>query len=224
MITDLGRRAFLSSLAAMSAAAALGPRATRAQDASGQEANFLSGGEIPVPVASAGVAGGTTITIEWKEFGVKVRFVPTIVDTGVINLLVAPEVSSLDYGNAIEIFAEGKPLKKSVMGIVTDSTPPEAPKDPETRTPYLLYKLFATPEEVAELALRYRAGGMGDGTAKQMLLEKIEAYFGPFREKRKQLAADPSYVEDVLRDGAKRARVETEKTMAMVREATGLAH
>lgn len=71
--------------------------------ASGQEANFLSGGEIPVPVASAGVAGGTTITIEWKEFGVKVRFVPTIVDTGVINLLVAPEVSSLDFGNAIEI-------------------------------------------------------------------------------------------------------------------------
>ncbi len=71
--------------------------------ASGEEANFLSGGEIPVPVASAGVAGGTTITIEWKEFGVKVRFVPTIVDTGVINLVVAPEVSSLDYGNAIEI-------------------------------------------------------------------------------------------------------------------------
>jgi len=131
---------------------------------------------------------------------------------------------SKSYGNAIEIFAEGKPLKKSVMGIVTDSTPPEAPKDPETRTPYLLYKLFATPEEVADLGQRYRAGGMGDGTAKQMLLDKIEAYFGPFREKRKQLAADSGYVEDVLRDGAKRARVETEKTMAIVREATGLAH
>ncbi len=131
---------------------------------------------------------------------------------------------SKSYGNAIEIFAEGKPLKKSVMGIVTDSTPPDTPKDPETRTPYLLYKLFATPEEVADLGQRYRAGGMGDGTAKQMLLEKIDAYFGPFREKRKQLAADPSFVEDVLRDGAKRARVETEKTLAMVREATGLAH
>jgi len=71
--------------------------------ASGEEANFLSGGEIPVPIASAGASGGSTITIEWKEFGVKVRFVPTIVDTGVINLFVAPEVSSLDYGNAIEI-------------------------------------------------------------------------------------------------------------------------
>ena len=71
--------------------------------ASGEEATFLSGGEIPVPIASAGAQGGSTITIEWKEFGVKVRFVPTIVDTGVINLVVAPEVSSLDYNNAIEI-------------------------------------------------------------------------------------------------------------------------
>jgi len=146
------------------------------------------------------------------------------------RLDVAAKVSGTDgkkmsksYGNAIEIFAEGKPLKKSVMGIVTDSTPPEAPKDPETRTPYLLYKLFATPEEVAELGQRYRAGGMGDGTAKQMLLDKIEGYFGPFREKRKNLAADSSYVEDVLRDGAKRARVETEKTMQLVREATGIS-
>lgn len=71
--------------------------------ASGEEATFLSGGEIPVPIASGGVQGGTTITIEWKEFGVRVRFVPTIVDTGVINLVVAPEVSNLDYNNAIEI-------------------------------------------------------------------------------------------------------------------------
>ena len=128
---------------------------------------------------------------------------------------------SKSYGNTIDIFAEGKPLKKSVMGIVTDSTPPEAPKDPETRTPYLLYKLFATPEEANALAARYRAGGMGDGEAKQMLLAKIEEYFGPFREKRKQLAADPNYVEDVLRDGAKRARTEAVKTMELVREATG---
>ncbi len=129
---------------------------------------------------------------------------------------------SKSYGNTIDIFAEGKPLKKSVMGIVTDSTPPEAPKDPETRTPFLLYKLFATPEETTALAERYRAGGMGDGTAKQMLLEKIEAFFGPFRDKRKQLAADKNFVDDVLREGAKRARAEAEKTMDLVRKAVGL--
>lgn len=71
--------------------------------ASGQKAEFLSGGEIPVPIASAGSQGGTTVTIEWKEFGVKVKFVPTIVDSQVINLHVVPEVSSLDFGNGIEI-------------------------------------------------------------------------------------------------------------------------
>jgi tryptophanyl-tRNA synthetase len=123
--------------------------------------------------------------------------------------------------NSIDIFAEGKALKKSVMSIVTDSTPPEAPKDPEPRTPFQLYKLLATPAEVEELAARYWAGGMGDGTAKQMLLDKINDYFGPFRDRRKQLAADPAFVEDVLRDGARKARAEAVKTMELVREATG---
>jgi pilus assembly protein CpaC len=71
--------------------------------ASGQKAFFMSGGEIAVPIASAGTTGGSTVTIEWKEFGVKVGFLPTIVDTGVINLQVAPEVSNLDYSNAIQM-------------------------------------------------------------------------------------------------------------------------
>lgn len=71
--------------------------------ASGEEAEFLSGGEIPIPIASSGATGGSTVTIEWREFGVKVKFLPTIVDSNVINLTVIPEVSSLDYGNAIEI-------------------------------------------------------------------------------------------------------------------------
>lgn len=68
---------------------------------SGQTARFLSGGEIPVPIATAGAQGGSTITIEWKEFGVKVEFLPTIVDSGVVNLMVAPEVSSIDFANGI---------------------------------------------------------------------------------------------------------------------------
>ena len=71
--------------------------------ASGQKASFLSGGEIPVPIASSGVSGGTTVTIEWKEFGIKVGFLPTIVDSNVINLKVSPEVSNLDYSNGVEI-------------------------------------------------------------------------------------------------------------------------
>jgi pilus assembly protein CpaC len=71
--------------------------------ASGQSASFLSGGEIPVPIASSGTTGGSTVTIEWKEFGVKVDFLPTIVDSAVINLKVAPEVSSLDFNSGVQL-------------------------------------------------------------------------------------------------------------------------
>lgn len=130
---------------------------------------------------------------------------------------------SKSYGNTIEIFAEGKALQKSVMNIVTDATPVEAPKDPESNTVYLLYKLFATPDEQAALADRFRSGGMGYGDAKKMLLAKIDAFFAPFRERRKKLVADPAYVEDVLREGAKRARAEAIATMELVRSAVGFS-
>jgi tryptophanyl-tRNA synthetase len=128
---------------------------------------------------------------------------------------------SKSYNNTIEIFAEGKPLKKAVMGIVTDSTPVEAPKDPDKDTVFALYGLFAAEDERTTLAARYRAGGMGYGEVKQMLLAKIDALFGPFREKRKQLAADPAIVEDVLRQGAAKARSEAQATMKLARTAAG---
>ena len=63
---------------------------------------------------------------------------------------------------------------------------------------------------------------MGYGEAKKMLLQKINNYFGPFRERRKQLAANPGQVEEVLRRGAQRARAEARETMALVREAVGM--
>jgi tryptophanyl-tRNA synthetase len=129
---------------------------------------------------------------------------------------------SKSYGNTIEIFAEGKALKKVVMGIVTDSKTVAEPKDPGTCNVFGLYSILATEEEKAAMADRYRAGGMGYGEAKQALLEKIDSYFGPFRQRRKELASDPGYVEDVLRDGARRARAEAQKTMALVREAVGM--
>jgi tryptophanyl-tRNA synthetase len=108
------------------------------------------------------------------------------------------------------------------MGIVTDSTPVEAPKDPERCNVFALYRLFATEEEQAALAARYRAGGMGYSVAKQLLLEKIEHTFASARERRKQLVNDPDFVENVLRKGAQRARAEAQKTMALVREAVGM--
>lgn len=129
---------------------------------------------------------------------------------------------SKSYGNTIEIFAEGKALKKTVMGIVTDSKTVADPKDPATCNVFALYGLFASEQEKAALAERYRAGGMGYGEAKQLLLAKIDAYFSPFRERRKRLAQDPDHVEGVLRQGARRAREEALRTMGLVREAVGL--
>jgi tryptophanyl-tRNA synthetase len=129
---------------------------------------------------------------------------------------------SKSYGNTIEIFSEGKALSSTVMRIVTDSTPVEAPKDPEKDNVFALYSLLASEEERNALAGRYRAGGTGYGEAKKMLVEKIDSHFREARAKRKELAADPRTVERVLADGADRARRIASETLREVREATGL--
>ena len=68
---------------------------------SGTEASFLAGGEYPIPVPQSGVGGGTTITIDYKKFGVMLSFTPTVLDEGKIAMQVSPEVSDLDFANAI---------------------------------------------------------------------------------------------------------------------------
>jgi tryptophanyl-tRNA synthetase len=108
------------------------------------------------------------------------------------------------------------------MRIVTDSTPVEAPKDPDTDNLFALYSLFAADGEKEALAARYRAGGLGYGEVKKMLVGKIDAYFAPARARRKELEKHPSVVEAALRRGAEKARAEAIETMRLVREATGL--
>jgi tryptophanyl-tRNA synthetase len=129
---------------------------------------------------------------------------------------------SKSYGNTIEIFAEGKPLFKTIRDLKTDSTPVAEPKDPDKSNLFALYSLFATEEEKAALAARYRAGGMGYSVAKDLLYEKIESTFAPARQRRKELAQDPAYVENILRKGALRARAEAQQTLGLVREAVGM--
>jgi tryptophanyl-tRNA synthetase len=130
---------------------------------------------------------------------------------------------SKSYGNTIGIFDSGKTLRKRVMGIVTDSTPLEAPKDPEGSTVLELFKLFASADEVRRMEDEFRAGGVGYGDFKKRLLEKIEEHFAPFRARRAELAEQPDAVENVLRDGAARAREVATVTMRRVRDAVGLA-
>jgi len=108
------------------------------------------------------------------------------------------------------------------MKIVTDSKELEDPKDPDTCNVFALYKLFATEEELADMAECYRAGGMGYGHAKTALLEKINEQFGPMRERRAELAADMDYVNDVLRRGAEKASMLARETLQKARQAVGL--
>ena len=68
---------------------------------SGDSASFLAGGEFPVPVAKSSTDQGTTITIEWKEFGVRLSFIPTVLDSDRIRLYVAPEVSAPDNTRSV---------------------------------------------------------------------------------------------------------------------------
>lgn len=142
------------------------------------------------------------------------------------NVAVVPGVDgrkmSKSYDNHLELFGAPKQLKSRIMKIVTDSTPLEDPKDPDTCNVFALYKLFATNGQLEEMAGRYRAGGMGYGDAKKALLEISVEYFSDFRQKREELVANPDYVESVLQDGAERARSEARETLNKARAAMGL--
>ena len=70
---------------------------------SGRPASFLAGGEFPYPTLQGGGAGVGQITIQFKEFGIRLNFLPTITPRGTIRLMVIPEVSSLDYANGLNI-------------------------------------------------------------------------------------------------------------------------
>jgi len=129
---------------------------------------------------------------------------------------------SKSYDNTIGIFDEGKVLKKKVMAIVTDSTPLDEPKNPDTCNVYALIRLFADDAVRERVAADYRAGGYGYGHAKKELLALITDRFAEARERRRELARRPDDVMDVLREGGKHARERAEQVMERVRAATGL--
>ncbi|NVB81574.1 MAG: tryptophan--tRNA ligase [Kofleriaceae bacterium] len=128
---------------------------------------------------------------------------------------------SKSYGNQIPIFASPKALKKAVNQIVTDSSPPETPKDPDASTIFQIFKALATPEESHQLAERYRSG-IGWGDAKKALIDRIEQEVGEARAKYDALMADPAKIDDLLAKGAAKARVTARATMDRVRKAIGI--
>jgi len=129
---------------------------------------------------------------------------------------------SKSYGNTIDIFGDDKSVKKQIMGIVTDSTPVEAPKDPERNTVFQLLRLFLSAEEQSAIADSYRRGGTGYGEYKKRLLEAFHARFDEARQRRAKLLSEPEKVEAILQEGARKARALAEPIIDQVRRAVGL--
>ena len=132
------------------------------------------------------------------------------------------EKMSKSYGNTIDLFDTPKKTKKRIMAIKTDSTAVEDPKNPDTCNVFAILKLFAEPSEVEEWRQRYTAGGMGYGDAKKRVHELFEERFAAARDKRAELEKSPDLVEDVLRDGGRRAREIAQPLMEDVRQACGI--
>jgi tryptophanyl-tRNA synthetase len=128
---------------------------------------------------------------------------------------------SKSYDNVIRMFWPKKRIEKAVMGIVTDSTSVEDPKD--TSAPvFQLWALFAGEAEREEMFDRGRRGGVGYGELKKDLVKRLLEYFGPMREKREELARRTDDVEDILASGVRRARELGAPVVAAAREAAGL--
>lgn len=128
---------------------------------------------------------------------------------------------SKSYGNTIPLFGPESAIKKAVMGIVTDSKEPKEPKDPATNTIYQIHRLMLSETEAKALAGEYR-DGIGYGDAKKRLLATIMDLLEPLRTRREALLAKQGYLEDVAREGAKKAREVAAATMERVWKAVGI--
>ena len=131
------------------------------------------------------------------------------------------EKMSKSRRNYINIFLSDKELKKQIMSIQTDSTPLEAPKDPNNCNVFALYKLLATEAQTAQMADNYRGGNYGFGHAKTALYELILEKFAQPREKFAYYMDHLSQVGEILREGAEKASQVAKQTLQRVREKLG---
>ncbi len=128
---------------------------------------------------------------------------------------------SKSYGNILDVFLPEKQLRKAVMSIVTDSTPLEAPKNPDTCTVFALYALLATPDQTADLRQRYLGGNFGYGHAKQALFELLRDRFAEERRAFAHYTQNPAELDAVLQQGAERVRPLAQAVLGRVRAALG---
>lgn len=129
---------------------------------------------------------------------------------------------SKSRNNIIDIFEDEKALRKRIMSISSDSTPLEAPKNPDTCTVFSIYQLLAEPTEVEVMRSNYLNGGYGYGHAKQALFELICSRFASERTQYAYFMNHPSEVERILLDGSQRASAVANPVLNRVRQALGL--
>jgi tryptophanyl-tRNA synthetase len=130
---------------------------------------------------------------------------------------------SKSYNNTIKIFEEPKAMRKKIMRITTDSRPMEQPKENYADDHlYQLYSLFVDDAKREEMAALYLRGGFGYGHVKTALADAAENYFAEARARRAELAANPKRVEEILADGASRARKKASEVLARAQKACGV--
>lgn len=128
---------------------------------------------------------------------------------------------SKSYQNHIPLFLEEKALKKTINKIVTDSTPPEAAKDPKDSLIFDMYKFFATKSEQDALAKRYQ-DGIGWGYAKLELFEVVNRELSEFRKRYQEIIGDKAYIDSVLSEGANQVREISSKRLSQIKKVIGV--
>lgn len=131
------------------------------------------------------------------------------------------EKMSKSRDNVINIFLPDKKLRKQIMSIKTDSTPLEAPKNPDTDNVFALYKLIASDAQIAQMKANYEGGNYGYGHAKQALFELIVDKFSEVRERYQHYMSHPQEIDEALAVGAEKARVVAREVLQRVREKVG---
>lgn len=128
---------------------------------------------------------------------------------------------SKSYNNTIPLFSSRDQLKKLIGSLLTDSRAPGEPKDTEGSALFQIYQAFATPEETEALRRAY-AEGIAWGDAKQVLLERVDQVIAPMREQYESLINHPERIEQILLQGAERARALATPFIKELRSAVGL--
>lgn len=143
-------------------------------------------------------------------------------DTAVVPGIDGQKMSK-SYNNTIEIFGEEKATRKKIMGLVMDSRSPAEPKpDADKNLAIQLLKLVAPSDVAKDFEDRLRAGGLGYGDLKKALFEHYWSYFAEARARRAELASNLDQVNQILADGAARARALAQKVLKRTRKASGL--